>query len=61
MSDLELLEEAFALTWEVDVPASPSYRDREVSSSGVEINQVVRAFALVWFLWSESSLPLRWC
>jgi hypothetical protein len=38
MSDSELLEEGFALPWEVDVPASPSCRDREVSSSGVEIN-----------------------
>jgi hypothetical protein len=45
MSNSELLEEAFALPWEVDVPTSPSYRDREVSSSGAEINQVVRPSA----------------
>ena len=43
MPDSELLlEEAFALPWEVDVPVGPSCRDEEASSSGVEINQVVR-------------------
>jgi hypothetical protein len=45
MSDLELLEEAFTLPWEVDVSASPSCRAREVSSFGVKINQVVRPSA----------------
>jgi hypothetical protein len=53
MSDSELLEEAFALPWEVDVSASPSCRDREVSSSGAEINQVVRPSAL--------AKSLIWC
>jgi hypothetical protein len=52
MSDSKLLKEAFALPWEVDVPASPSCKDRKVSSSGVEINQVVRpsapAKSLIW-------------
>jgi hypothetical protein len=45
MSDSELLEEAFALPWEVDVPASSSCREKEVFSSGVGINQVVRPSA----------------
>jgi hypothetical protein len=45
MSDSELLEEAFALPWEVDVPASSSCREKEVFSSGVEINQLVRPSA----------------
>jgi hypothetical protein len=52
MSVLELLEEAFALPWEVDVLVSPSCREKEVSSSGAEINQVVCPFApaksLIW-------------
>ena len=47
MFDSELLEEAFALPWEVDVLASPSCRDEEASSFGVEINQVVRPSASV--------------
>jgi hypothetical protein len=37
--------EAFALPWEVDVPTSQSCREKEVSSSGAEINQVVRPSA----------------
>jgi hypothetical protein len=36
MSESELIKEAFALPWEVDEPASPSCRDEEASSSGVE-------------------------
>jgi hypothetical protein len=53
MSDSELLEEAFALPWEVDVLASSSCREKEVSSSGVEINQVVQPSAL--------AKSLIWC
>jgi hypothetical protein len=45
MFDAELIKEAFALPWEVDVPASPSCRDKEVSSSGAKINQEVRPSA----------------
>ena len=41
MTDSEL----FALPWEVDVPTNPSCRDKEVSSSGAETNQVVRPSA----------------
>jgi hypothetical protein len=41
LSDSEIIKEAFALPWEVDVPASQSCREKEVSSSGAEINQVV--------------------
>jgi hypothetical protein len=36
MSESEIIKEAFALPWEVDEPASPSCRDEEASSSGVE-------------------------
>jgi hypothetical protein len=45
LSDSEIIKEAFALPWEVDVPASQSCREKEVSSSGAEINQVVRPSA----------------
>jgi hypothetical protein len=41
MTDSEL----FALPWEVDVPVSPSCRDKEVSSSRAETNQMVRPSA----------------
>ena len=52
MSDAE----AFVLSWEVDVPVSPSCRDKEVSSSGVEINP---AKSLIWrgFLGSRAISP----
>jgi hypothetical protein len=44
ISESELIKEAFALPWEVDEPASPSCRDEEASSSGVEGGtQMVRA------------------
>jgi hypothetical protein len=45
LSDSEIIKEAFALPWEVDVPASQSCREKEVSSFGAEINQVVRPSA----------------
>jgi hypothetical protein len=44
--DSEIIKEAFALPWEVDVPASQSCREKEVSSSGAEINQVLHPSAL---------------
>lgn len=60
MFDSELIKEAFALPLEVDVPASPSCRGKEVSSSEAEINQVVRPSAVVSLV-RELSPPLRWC
>jgi hypothetical protein len=45
MSDSEIIKEVFALPCEVDVSASQSCREEEVSSSGEEINQVVRPSA----------------
>jgi hypothetical protein len=59
MSDAELIKEAFALPWEVDVPVSPSCRDKEVSSSGAEINQEVSPSAPARSLLRRGFLGLR--
>jgi hypothetical protein len=45
LSDSEIIKEAFALPWEVEVPASQSCKEEYVPSSGAEINQVVRPTA----------------
>jgi hypothetical protein len=46
------LKEVFAVPWEMEEPVSPSCRDNEVTSSGVEDIQVVRpsapAKSLIW-------------
>jgi hypothetical protein len=42
LSDSEIIKEAFALPWEMDVPASQSCKEEEVPSSGAENIQVVR-------------------
>ena len=70
MSDSELLAEAFALPWEVDVLVRPSRRNKEVSSSRAEINQVVRPSTPAKSLIRRGFLgpravspppPPRWC
>jgi hypothetical protein len=64
---LSVLKEAFFVPWEVDAPASPLCRDREVTFSGVEETQVVRPSSSAKGLLRRGSLvqelplPLRWC
>jgi hypothetical protein len=50
MSDSELLEEVFALPWEVEVPVSPSCRIEEVHSSGVKSSAPAKSLLRRGFL-----------
>jgi hypothetical protein len=59
LSDSDIIKEAFALPWEVEVLASQSCKEENVPSSGAEINQVVRPTAPARSLLRRSFLGPR--